>query len=253
MKKQFEIDLSHKAKENPKAIWQFINSKSKNRVKLGELYIDPKSPNNGTTLVNKEKADILGTFFSSVFTVEGGGPVPTLPPINCHTDMTTLKVTEEHIIKVLNKLKPNKSPGPDKLHPRLLHEIRSSLTYPLSILFNQSISEGTIPNDWRMAQITAIYKKGDRKSANNYRPIALTSVVCKIMETIVRDHITTYMKSNNLFSNKQYGFISGRSTSLQLLNVWNHWTEALDQGFKIDCIYIWTTKKRLTPSLIKDL
>ena len=72
--------------------------------------------------------------------------------------------------------------------------------------------------------------------AENYRPISLTSVVCKINESIVRDAIMNHMKINNLFSNKQYGFLSGRSTTLQLLNVLDDWTEALDNGHIIDII-----------------
>ena len=73
--------------------------------------------------------------------------------------------------------------------------------------------------------------------SENYRPITLTSVVCKIMESIVSDAIMNHMKINNLFSNKRFGFRSGRSTTLQLLNVLDDWTEALDNGHIIDIIY----------------
>ena len=72
--------------------------------------------------------------------------------------------------------------------------------------------------------------------AENYKPISLTSVVCKIMEIIVRDAIMNHMKMYNLFSNQQFGFLSG-STILQLLNVLDDWTEALHNGHIIDIIY----------------
>ena len=81
-----------------------------------------------------------------------------------------------------------------------------------------------------------MHKKGDTK-AENYRPISLTSVVCKTMESIVRDAIMNHMKINSLFSYKQFGFLSGRSKTLQLLNVVDDWTEALDNGHIIDIIY----------------
>ena len=64
----------------------------------------------------------------------------------------------------------------------------------------------------------------------NYRPVSLTSVVCKIMEGIIRDHIIEHMKINKMFSDKQFGLISGRSTTLQLLNVLTIWSEILDEG-----------------------
>ena len=71
----------------------------------------------------------------------------------------------------------------------------------------------------------------------NYRPVSLTSIICKTLESLVRDHIIEHMKLNNLFSEKQFGFISGRSTTLQLLHVLNIWTDILDQGGEIEAIY----------------
>ena len=73
--------------------------------------------------------------------------------------------------------------------------------------------------------------------AGNYRPVSLTSVVCKLLESLIRDALVTYMKQNGLFSNKQFGFITGRSTTLQLLKVLDRWTEILDSGGYVDVIY----------------
>ena len=74
--------------------------------------------------------------------------------------------------------------------------------------------------------------------ASNNRPVSLTSIVCKCLEKIVWDRIIKFMINEGLFSNRQYGFISRRSTSLQLLKVLDKWTEALDSGHSIDCIYM---------------
>ena len=91
---------------------------------------------------------------------------------------------------------------------------------------------------WRSALIGAIFKKGNKCQAGNYRPVSLTSVACKVLESLVREHIIKFMKRNNFFTKKQYGFISGRSTSLPLLEVLDKWTEALDLGYSIDCVYM---------------
>ena len=80
-------------------------------------------------------------------------------------------------------------------------------------------------------------QKGSKSSVTNYRPIALTSIICKSMESIIRDHIMDHFTRNKLFSNKQFGFIKGRSTVLQLLNVLDAWTASLDNGGNIDAIY----------------
>jgi hypothetical protein len=70
--------------------------------------------------------------------------------------------------------------------------------------------------------------------ASNYRPVSLTCILCKVLEKFVRDHIVNHMKRNTLFSPKQFGFISGRSTSLQLLYVLERWTKILDEGGSLD-------------------
>ena len=87
-------------------------------------------------------------------------------------------------------------------------------------------------------QITALFKKGDKKQASNYQPVSLTSVLSKIFEKLIRARIVDQMKSNNLFSNKQSGFIGGRSTSLQLLTVLDNWTKMLDNGGTIHAVYM---------------
>ena len=63
-----------------------------------------------------------------------------------------------------------------------------------------------MPNDWKTANITAIYKKGNKNDPGNYRPVSLTCIVCKIFESILKDNISDYMESNNLFSDNQHGF-----------------------------------------------
>ena len=118
-----------------------------------------------------------------------------------------------------------RSPGPDKLHPRVLRELAEVICKPLAIIFHASIQLGVIPDDWKLANITAIYSDSSQLLAMSQTPI-----VCKILESIIRDQIVDYMKTNKLFSNKQFGFIGGRPTTLQLLKVLDQWTSILDRG-----------------------
>ena len=74
--------------------------------------------------------------------------------------------------------------------------------------------------------------------ASNYRPVSLTSIPCKVMESFVRDHMIEHMIKEDLLSDNQFGFLKGRSTGLQLLNVLNQWSEILDKGDKVDAIYL---------------
>jgi hypothetical protein len=130
-----------------------------------------------------------------------------------------------------------KSPGPDAMHPRVLKELKNEIVYPLKVIFESSLENNTLPYDWKSGNITPIYKKGKKGDVKNYRPVSITSIVGKILESIVRDSLIKHFQENNLFSNKQYGFIKGRSTVSQLLTLMDKWTEALEQGGQVDVIY----------------
>jgi len=89
----------------------------------------------------------------------------------------------------------------------------------LKVIFINSLQNHVVPVDWRAGNISPIFKKGNKTDASNYRPISLNSIVCKLFESIIRDHIVQFFVANNLFSSKQYGFIRGRSTVLQMLKI----------------------------------
>ena len=118
-----------------------------------------------------------------------------------------------------------------------MYELRHEIATPLKILFETSYNLGQLPAEWKIGNITAIFKKGNKSDPSNYRPISLTSTICKVMESIIRDHIMDFFFQNNYFSKNQFGFIKGRSTALQLLRIMDEWTTQLDYGGQVDVIY----------------
>ena len=190
------------------------------------------------TSTNKEKADTLNSFFCSVFTRENYEDTPTLQSIYDDTPLDDITLTEEIIKNKLLKLNPNKSPGPDGWHPRVFKETAEALTPPLLILLRKSLDEGSLPDDWKTGNITAIYKKGSKANPGNYHPISLTSIICKLLEAIIRDAIVTHMSVNNLFCDQQHGFVPGRSCITQLLTTFEIWTQAVENGNPVDAIYL---------------
>ena len=137
----------------------------------------------------------------------------------------------------LAKLDVNKAYGPDGIPLKVLSELSKELSIPYCYLFNRSIDSGSLPEDWKMANVTAIFKKGTKSEPGNYRPVSLTSVTCKVFESIVRDCIVDYMSCNNLFSDCQHGFRQHRSCVTQLLQVMEDLTKLLDNKHNIDIIY----------------
>ena len=119
----------------------------------------------------------------------------------------------------------------------VLKELTAVICLSLTILFNASLELWTLPYEWRTANTTAIYKQGSRQVCRNYRPISLTYIACNVLEFIVREQLKDYLKKHKLFSNKQFGFLGGRSTTLQLLKVLDDWTDILDRCGIIDIVY----------------
>ena len=101
--------------------------------------------------------------------------------------------------------------------PDFLKELIDHISHPVTLL-NKTMEYGKIPKEWKQANVSPIFKKGQKHLAENYRPITLTSVVCKLMETVVKQKIMAHLIDLDLLSSKQFGFISSRSTTTQLLN-----------------------------------
>ena len=233
MKKANEIRIAKEAKTNPKALFRYISSKSKPK----EVIPDLKMKDGGHTENDQQKADELNSFFGSVFTEEKDH---VFPECEKPTDvkLSNVRVTTEEVCKMLKSLQPGKSPGPDGIHPRVLKELAEPLSLPLKILFDTSMAQGKIPKKWKVAEVKPIFKKGDKSSADNYRPVSLTSVICKIFEKFIRDAMYEHLTKNNILSPDQFGFCQGRSCVTQLLVTANDWLFSLDKKVPVDAIYL---------------
>ena len=148
------------------------------------------------------------------------------------------QISEEDIMKRLHKLKTTKSAGPDSMHPRQLKELSNELTKPLALLFKKSLQEALIPQQWKKSHVSPIYKNGHRMQPNNYRPVSLTSIICKLLEKIVRQAVMEHLIDNGLINDNQHGFVPGSSCITQLLVALDHWTDILDNHGALDAIYL---------------
>ncbi|KAK3095343.1 hypothetical protein FSP39_013497 [Pinctada imbricata] len=232
-----ERRIAETSKSNSKNFWSYVNSKRKTKSGIGELH----TQKDGKTCIastDLDKAEVLGEFFTSVFTMEDNHDYPPVKECEVNKPFSDTHFSVEDVNKLLKNLNITKSPGPDLVHPKILYELADVIDTPLCMIYNESYEIGLVPENWRIGQISALFKKGDRKLASNYRPVSLTSIIGKTMEKLIRNKITEHMNTNNLFSDRQYGFIGGRSTALQLLTVLDIWTDALDHQEQIDAIYM---------------
>jgi ribonucleases P/MRP protein subunit RPP40 len=188
-------------------------------------------------------AEEFNQFFVSVFNgketlidsnvLAQDGPVKPLA-----SKLENIVITEELVMKQLDRLRADKSTGADNLSGRLLSEIRNQICYPLMIIFRKSLSTGDVPVDWRLANISPIYKKGGRESPGNYRPVSLTSQICKMFESILREAIVDHLECNGLIKGSQHGFRRGRSCLTNLLSFLDCVTHWMDDGNCADIIYL---------------
>ena len=184
------------------------------------------------------KAEILNRFFCSVFTQENQVTMPSPPDIHEGPLLDSVTISEEVVREKLLKLNTSRSPGPDGIHPRILKLTALSLCGPLTEVFQKSLRCGILPLDWKKGMIVSVFKKGDRRQPENYRPISLTSIPCKILESIIRDGLMEHLESTGQLSKDQHGFRQRRSCTTQLLEVMEDWTKALEKGEPIDALYL---------------
>ena len=133
-------------------------------------------------------------------------------------DMHTFTVDKEGVRKLLHGLNPHhKAEGPDHIPARFLKEFATELSPVMTLIFQASLQQGEIPDDWRQANIAPVFKKGDRSVAANYRPISLTSVCSKVLEHIIHSQIMKHLDTHQILTDQQHGFRKKRSCESQLI------------------------------------
>ena len=185
---------------------------------------------------NEDKANALNNQFVSVFTNDDPSPLPHISK-EPTPDIPQLIINVEGVYNLLTKIEPNKAAGPDGIPPRLLKEMAYPLAPLLTFIFQSSLDQGQLPQDWKSANITPIYKKGNRTDPANYWPISLTSICSKILEHIIYSFISTHLSNYNILSSNQHGFRTGRSCDTQILEATNDFHHGLDTGSHIDALF----------------
>ena len=181
----------------------------------------------------------FGKYFKATFSNDNNVLPEFKPNSIINNILNDICFEDTEIFSVLNNISNSESVGPDGLSAYFLKRISSVICLPLSLIFQRSLHTGILPPIWKTAHVVPIFKgKGSKLFVCNYRPISLTCVICKVVETIIRSRILKHCTDNNILNTDQHGFMSNKSTVTNLVEMLNHITAKLDMGSCIDLLCI---------------
>ena len=156
-KRNFEKDTSNNAKSHPKKIWSYVRRKLKTRAGVAPLLKDVNDPDS-LQFDDMEKARILQQQFCSVFVREPDGEIPVLERRTA-VMMADITITKEDVVDEIKSINKDKSCGPDEIEIKMLQELIDFVADPITSLLKKSFDQGVLPNDWREAIVTPVFKK----------------------------------------------------------------------------------------------
>ena len=163
-------------------------------------------------------------------------PVEEYDGPNVDVTLSDLTLTVTQVLDVLANLDASKATGSDEISARILKETVYEITPFLCELFSKSLRLGSLPMDWKLANVVPVFKKDNKEYAENYRPISLLYLVSKVMERCVFNSVKDRVFS--LIDSSQHAFITGRSCVTQLVEVLDYIGSQLDNGGQVDVIYL---------------
>ena len=238
--KEYELEVNkwHDNRElnlckNPasKKFFKFVNQKLNSRSSIPPLIDD----NQILLTSDQDKADLFNTQFQRFF-VKDDSSIPSFLPKQVSV-MPSFLITEQDITTAIHNMKDKLTRTPEEIPSYFLKRVFPAIILPLLIIFNTSLQTGIIPTSWKHAIVIPIFKKGSRNLAKNYRPISLTSSICRLFESIISKKILSHLLSNDLLSPQQFGFLPNRSSCSQLLSCLHKWLLAYSNRITTDIIY----------------
>jgi ribonucleases P/MRP protein subunit RPP40 len=238
-KKNHEMKLANRIKEEPKQFYAYVNAKRKTKDSIGPLRDDKGQMIREDGLMG----NMLNSYFGAVFTKEDEMELEEVENKFAENELErsyvleNIEMTEDKIEKAIDKLKSNKAAGVDDMGSTLLKMSKEGIVYPLYEIFSASFSAGIVPKDWKKANVTPIFKKGSKRECGNYRPVSLTCQAGKLMERIIKDELVKFIE-NGIITDSQHGFRSRKSCLTNMLEFLETVQTEVDQGEPIDVVFL---------------
>ena len=228
----YEKRICDASKDNPKEFWKYVNIRNNKQNHIPSI----QDTNKVLYYDDESKANIFNSYFTSVL-IQDNDIQGVIDNDNI-TGIGSICFGRKDVKGLIDNLNISKAPGPDGIHSKIIKECAEVFSHIFYIIFCKSIREGVLPGQWKEANVRALYKKGKKTVCSNYRPVSLTSIVCKLLESLIRDVLLEFLETNNKISVHQYGFRPGFSCSTQLLEVIEDFTSFTDIALDFDCIYL---------------
>lgn len=218
-------------KSDPSSFWRFVNSKKSTDNQPKVLHL-----NSNRSSDEKVQADMFAEFFSSNYTVSSAqNSSDQSTNDNARPRQFNFSLDQNFVLEGLQSINVKKGVGPDGVHPLILKRCAKLLAAPLTELFNESLSSGVFPNQWKKSSVTPIFKKGARSNIQNYRCIAKLQTIAKFFEFLVNVKLLELV--NDKLTRNQHGFMRSRSTASNLAEFIYFAQKCLNSGHQVDVLY----------------
>jgi hypothetical protein len=228
--------LASETRTNPKKWWAVAKETMGNRKSSS---IPSMMSNNEVYKTDEDKAKLFNDYFLEVQSLPNQPDNPIFEerpePENTIEMVTIIPKDVEDVLKCLD---PNKAYGPDGISPKMLKEGGPAIVNILTKLFNLSLAKGIFPSSWKMANVCPILKKAEEFFTKNYRPISLLSTIAKVFEKVVFKHLFNFFRTNFTISLWQSGFLPGHSCVTQLIEIYDEFCKAVDNGKEIRVVFL---------------
>ncbi|KAL5267521.1 hypothetical protein ACHWQZ_G004526 [Mnemiopsis leidyi] len=233
LKSNYERKLTNNLKTNCKGFYSYLRNKRQLKSGVPTLERSDGSRTNSPA----ESAEALAEAFSSVFVHEPEG-LPSVDGPDINQDfLSDIEISVDRVKDELEKLNCFKSYGPDGVHPKLLKSLANDPTFVNAVvkLFRECTDSGKLPQIWKSANLSALFKSGSKTDPLNYRPVSLTCILCKVYEKILRDEILSFVEDK--ISPHQHGFVKGKSCLSNLLETMDSVMELIEEGIPVDILF----------------
>ena len=244
-KQKYFSEYFIKYKQDTRKMWDGINLALEQTRKKKSLPNTIYDTENNPVTKSQDKADCFAKYFESVPKNTRKKITPTnkkfwdyfkkSSPNQNYLELYDCTATE--IAEFLLELKTNSSSGPIQIPNLFIKKIAHQICYPLANAINKSLKAGYFPNILKLGKQTPVFKSGEH-NVKNFRPITVCNSFAKILEKVVRNRLTDFLKNSKILNKYQFGFRAGHSTSHAIINLFEATLDGLDTKLKVGGVYL---------------